>query len=278
VEKVTAADVLRVANKYVHKEELKVLVVGNISEYQKQLAALGPVTPIDITIPTSETSGEAPKPAGSNAEGMAAAAKLLQSLGGVAKLSAVKTLHQSFVMAQQGEEMKVDQSIVYPDKQAQKMSMPQGEMLQVVTSAIAFMVMGSQVRDLPPDMHSAELTALKRDFINVLQHANDAKYSFTAGPREKLGDVEATVVDVNADGAQTRWWIDANGTLLQERFTEARQTIMTIKYSDWKSFDGLMYPTKYEMLNGDEAGGNLTMSAMEVNAAVDPKLFEKPQQ
>jgi hypothetical protein len=138
--------------------------------------------------------------------------------------------------------------------------------------------MGAKVRDLPPEMHSAELTALKRDFINVLQHANDAKYTFTADAREKLGDVEAIVVDVNADGAQTRWWIGADGNLLQERFTEAKQTIMTIRYSDWKSFDGLMYPTKYQMLSGEEAGGNLTMSAMEVNAAVDPKLFEKPPQ
>jgi zinc protease len=63
VEKVTAADVLRVANKYVHKEELKVLVVGNASEFEKQLAALGPVTPIDITIPVPDTKAGTAKPA-----------------------------------------------------------------------------------------------------------------------------------------------------------------------------------------------------------------------
>ena len=50
----TAADVLRVANQYLHKEELKVLVVGNAGGFEKQLAALGPVTPIDITIPSPE--------------------------------------------------------------------------------------------------------------------------------------------------------------------------------------------------------------------------------
>jgi zinc protease len=64
VEKVTAADVLRVANKYVHKEDFKVLVVGNASEFDKKLAALGPVTPIDITIP-SPANAKAVKPAGS---------------------------------------------------------------------------------------------------------------------------------------------------------------------------------------------------------------------
>jgi zinc protease len=281
VEKVASADVLRVANKYVHKEDFKVLVVGNASEFEKQLATLGPVTPIDITIPKQETKGEAAKPAASNAEGKAAMAKLVKALGGEAKVNAVKTLHQSITLEQQGAEIKIDQSIVYPDKQAQRMSMPQGEMLQVVTPAIAFMAMGSQVRELPSAMHDSEMTGLKRDFLNVLQHANDAKYTFTAGAKESLGDVETTVVDVNADGALTRWWIGADGSLLQERFTEVGQTgptTLTMKYSEWKSFDGLKYPTKFEMLSGEEAGGSMTMSAMEVNAAVDPKLFEKPQQ
>lgn len=57
VERVTSADVLRVANQYMHKEELKVLVVGNAAEFRKQLEVLGPVTPIDITIPAPKATG-----------------------------------------------------------------------------------------------------------------------------------------------------------------------------------------------------------------------------
>jgi zinc protease len=51
VEKVTADDVLRVAKKYVHKNQLAVLVVGNDSEFDKPLSSLGAVENIDITIP-----------------------------------------------------------------------------------------------------------------------------------------------------------------------------------------------------------------------------------
>ena len=51
VEKVTTADVARVAAKYIHKDQLAVLVVGNTSEFDKPLSTLGPVTPVDITIP-----------------------------------------------------------------------------------------------------------------------------------------------------------------------------------------------------------------------------------
>jgi zinc protease len=51
VEKVTTADVARVAAKYVHKDQMAVLVVGNTAEFDKPLSSLGPVTPVDITIP-----------------------------------------------------------------------------------------------------------------------------------------------------------------------------------------------------------------------------------
>jgi zinc protease len=280
VEKVTAADVLRVANKYVHKEDFKVLVVGSASEFAKSLAALGSVTPVDITIPALEPKAASSRPAASTPEGKAAVAKLMEAIGGPAKVGAVKTLHQSITMTQQGQEVKIDQSIVYPDKQAQKISLPQGEMLQVVTPAAAFVAMGTHVQDLPPSQRDSELSAMKHDFLNVLQHASDAKYTFTTGGKEKIGDSEATVVDVSADGATARWWIGSDGKLLQEEFDSTGQqgpVKMTMKYSDWKDFDGLQYPTKFEMLGGEESGATMTMSSMEVNAAINPKLFEKPQ-
>ena len=43
VEKVTADDVARVARKYVHKDQMAVLVVGNDAEFDKPLSSLGPV-------------------------------------------------------------------------------------------------------------------------------------------------------------------------------------------------------------------------------------------
>lgn len=51
IEKVGPADVARVAAKYLHKDQLAVLVVGNTSEFDKPLTSLGPVTNVDISIP-----------------------------------------------------------------------------------------------------------------------------------------------------------------------------------------------------------------------------------
>jgi len=51
IEKVTKEDVARVAAKYIHREKMAVLVVGNVSEFDKPLSSLGTVTKLDIAIP-----------------------------------------------------------------------------------------------------------------------------------------------------------------------------------------------------------------------------------
>ena len=64
IKKVTLADVTAAAKKYIHPKELAVLVVGNQAEIKPGLDALdlGPVHPIDITIPQPSGPGGAPNP------------------------------------------------------------------------------------------------------------------------------------------------------------------------------------------------------------------------
>jgi zinc protease len=51
IEKVTPADVDRVARKYLHPEKLAILVVGNSKDFDRDLKTFGSVTPVDIAIP-----------------------------------------------------------------------------------------------------------------------------------------------------------------------------------------------------------------------------------
>jgi zinc protease len=51
IEKVTKDDVVRVAKKYVHTDELAILVVGKAGDFPKPLDTLGTVNTLDITIP-----------------------------------------------------------------------------------------------------------------------------------------------------------------------------------------------------------------------------------
>lgn len=63
IEKVQKADVDGAAAKYLHKDKLAVLVVGNTEEFDKPLSSLGAVTNIDITIPPSPGVKEETPPA-----------------------------------------------------------------------------------------------------------------------------------------------------------------------------------------------------------------------
>ena len=51
IEKVTKEDVARVAVKYLHRDQMAVLVVGNPSDFDKEPASMGAAHKLDITIP-----------------------------------------------------------------------------------------------------------------------------------------------------------------------------------------------------------------------------------
>ena len=58
IEKVTTADVDRVARKYVHPDKMAILVVGNSKDFDRALSTFGKVTPVDITIPTGKAEAQ----------------------------------------------------------------------------------------------------------------------------------------------------------------------------------------------------------------------------
>jgi hypothetical protein len=149
----------------------------------------------------------------------------------------------------------------------------------VVSPEAAFIEV-AEMQDLTPSQRDAVAAQLKRDFLNVLQHADDPKYTFSVPGKEKLGDTDATVVDVSADGLAVRWWIGADGTLLQEEHTEAGAQgpqKYTIKYSNWQDFDGLKYPTKAEMFANGTKQTSEVLNDMKVNPKIDPLIFKRPK-
>jgi zinc protease len=54
VEKVSKADVLRVAKKYLRPDKVQILVVGKKEDFDKPLSTLGEVNVVDIAIPAAK--------------------------------------------------------------------------------------------------------------------------------------------------------------------------------------------------------------------------------
>jgi zinc protease len=287
IQKVTPADVNRVAAKYVHRDQMAVLVVGNTKQFDKPLSSLGPVKEIDITIPPppggKEDEGE--KPTASNEEGKALAAKVVAAIGGEAKLAAIKTVKTKLTITQktpQGDfPMQMETAIVFPDHLHAEMQTPGGAMNVVVTPDSAFMALPDGNMQPFPDARKTEmLEQIKRDPIFIASHWKDSNMFFYAGGTEKIGETEARIVDVNSDGAAIRWFVDPqSGHILKETYRTLGQGGPVQGETDmdnWKPMSGLNLPLlRLNKQNGQQTSA-VEYTALELNPAIDPKVFEKP--
>jgi zinc protease len=282
VEKVTAADVNRVAQKYLDKDKFAVLVVGKAADFDRQLSTFGTVTNVDITIPQPAATVSAPK--ASNAEGKALLAKVIAAAGGD-KLSAVKTYHRkaALTLKSQGITVDAEESSVGDDKTHLKLNTPGGEMVMVATTQGGFMSMAAMgaPRDMPPSQRDDMLKGLRRRVWFIAQHASDPQYVFSAAGKEKIGDVEAAVLDISYGGDLLRWFVDEkSGHILRASYQGAGPTgpdNVLIDYSDFKVVDGVSVPFHEEISSNGKPSMGVATSSVELNTAVDPKIFDKPQ-
>ena len=284
IKKVTAAQVNAVAAKYLHKDQLAVLVVGNTKEFDKPLSSLGPVKEVNITIPPPQEGPEAKeesKPAASNAEGKALAAKVAAAMGGLPKLQSIKTMHVNISESDAGgPPSPVDVYVAFPDSMHVEMQIPQGKLTIVASPQAAFMSLpGMGTRSMPPEQKSEMLSQLHHDLVYVAQHADDPGFSFAANGTEKIGDVDAAILDIGGAIPWVRWYIDPkSGYILREKYKGMGQQGPfdgETDLADWRNADGLTMPYKHENKQNGQPTSSAEFKKIEVNPQLDPKLFEK---
>jgi len=285
VKKVTAADVSRVAAKYLHKDQLAILVVGNPKEFDKPLSSFGSVKDIDITIPPppAEKGGNADtKSEAGNPEGKALAQKVASAMGGLSKLQSVKTLHVSVAESEPGgNPSPVDITLAFPDKMHVEVQTPQGQLTIVATPSAAFMSMaGMGTHSMPPAQKDEMMAQMHHDLIYVAQHVNDPAITFTSAGTEKIGDVDAAVLDIGGSIPWVRWYVDPKtGYILREKYKGMGQTGQfdgETDLSDWHTADGLTEPYMHKNKQNGQETSVVEYKKIEINPTVDPKLFEKP--
>jgi hypothetical protein len=171
--------------------------------------------------------------------------------------------------------------IVFPDHLHADLQTPDGNLEIVYTPDAAFMALpGRGMRDLPAPQKAESLEQIKRDPIFIAAHWKDPNVFFHAAGTEKVGDVEARIVDVNAAGAAIRWFVDPQtGHILKETYRTLGpsgpvqgETIM----ENWKPLGGLTVPLVRKNKQNGEDSSAAEYTALEVNPTVDSKIFDKP--
>jgi zinc protease len=290
IEKVTTADVARVAAKYVHKDQLAVLVAGNTAEFDKPLSSLGPVADVDITIPPppGESGGEGGgggEKKSTNPQGKALAAKVVEALGGEAKLESVKSVKSNFTVTQMAGPMQgtiqAESTIVFPDQSRLNMQTSQGNFSIVVTPAGAFMsAEGMGTQDMPTSRKGEIMEQIHRDIIYVAQHVSDPAFSFTSSGNEPPAESKLAAVDVSGPGVNLRWFVDPqSGKIVRQTYkvtgTSGPADGETV-FSDWRQVEGLNLPFhRANKQNGQDSSAT-QYTTIQLNPVIDAKIFEKP--
>ena len=295
IEKTTPADVDRVAHKYIHPDQMAVLVVGNDKEFVKPLSTLGQVTPIDITIPepgaqaasgagdgtAAPSSSSTPKQ--SDPQAKALFDKVITFLGGADKVNAVKSLHRTSSAEQSTPQgnlaLETDSFTVFPDKMHTTVKSPAlpGVMHIIMGPEGAWMSMEGQGQQaMPSSVKQERLNDIRRGPIPVAQHANEMTVSLA----DKTAEGQA--IDISGDGINVRWVVDPQtGRLVSSTFSSSGPqgpVQRTIEFSDWRPSGGVNLAFKTVVKEGGKQTGSDQVKSYEINPKIDPNLFDKPNE
>ncbi len=287
IEKVQVSDVARIVPKYLHKDQLKILVVGNTADFDKPLSSLGPVTTVDITIPPPQgAKSDMPAiPSASNPEGKALAGKMVEAMGGAAKLQSIKSVRSDITLTQktpQGDSsISLEATILFPDHMRAVLQTPQGALTFVVSPAASFMsAAGMEVRDMPASQKTESMQQIHRDLIYIGQHTSDPAFTFAAGDPEKIGPVQARILDVSGAGMKMRLYVDPrSGRVLREKYDSigsSGPSTDETDLEDWRTADGLTLPYLHKNKQNGKESSTAQFNKIELNPKVDIRMFDKP--
>jgi zinc protease len=285
VEKVTIADVSRVAKQYVHPDQLAVLVVGKAADFDQPLSTLGKVTPVDITIPAPpDTTPKAEKSAATLAAGKETWAKVVKALGGEAfKKAESFRVAGSVTVKMAGQSMALKQTTlsVFPDKIRQEISTPMGDQVVVFNGEDSFMQMAGKTRALPAAQLQEHKKDLGRDLSHMLKYYDDPELQIVSAGEEAVNGVSCQILAASFHGAESRLWVGPDGKVVKQShkgtnpLTRTPGTVEEI-FSDYKPEGSLTIPHQtIRKVDGEEIMTE-TLESFELNPKIDPDAFKKP--
>ena len=290
VEKVTKADVMRVARKHLEPDRLTLLVVGNDKDFDKPLTELalaaGRVNTVDITIPEARPAvAAAPATAARLERGRAVLAAAQAAAGGLERLRAITdvALTRSGKVTTPRGEMAVTSrdTLVFPGVLRSEQTLPFGTMVSYYDGAGGWVSTPRGVRDLPDRMKKLLQGQLARNTLNLLRAEGDFTVQFEK--REKVGETEANVILISKEGQSVRLFVDSStGALLKKAYRAPSQTggpaDFEESYSEYREISGIRVPFRMQVTRNGSNFMEVSLTEVKFDTGVDPPdLAKKPQ-
>ena len=247
-------------------------------------APVGTPRPASPAAPVPAKPAQPPSPQ-QLAAGRALFAKVVDALGGPTKVKTVKdvqTRGQVTAKTPQGEmTMDIQTAMVFPDRLSQQLDAPFGRMAMVAMPSGAWVLGPNGPSDLPPAMKDELLKQVQRVPLWLAQKADDPKLSAAEVGTERVGDVDARILEIHYENMSVRWFVDPKTYRILRTFHTAlgpngNTVQISSDYSDYRTESGFPVAHRLEVTTDGERDQTLTLEECKINAGVDPKVFTKP--
>jgi predicted Zn-dependent peptidase len=246
---VSVEDVNRVAREYLRPDDMHVLIVGNENEMGDQLASLGEVNRIDITIPRPE----APK-AESTGDAEAGRTYLRQMANAVLPGGEISSVAYEGNVQVQGLVLDSKITMTFPDGLKQELTAPQGLIVVEYAKGGGTMTMGPNSQPLPAMQVEALKKELDRHYLSVALAAETVPVEFTG--LDDAGLAMLFLPDQNMTFyIDTETGLPAKLTVKEFNPMAGAEVESVTTYADWTVSDGVnMAYTAESTANGNPAG------------------------
>ncbi len=277
IKKVTADDILEVAQKYMHPDKMVVFVVGNEKQIKGKLSDLGKVKKIDISIKPPALKEKIPP---ATPETLAKGKALIDQMAAKA-YKGFKTIKSSKTIANmkmkrgpQTMDLALDISSLYPDKIHMGIKVMGFQIKRVINGNKGFT---DQMGNKKPMSEEEIYNEFFADIYDLF-HAKD-KYKFQYLKEEKIDGKTYDVVYIfDAKKNWKKFFINrANGYVeIEESVSKApgQTGIQRSIRSDFKLIKGLPYAFKTETFINGKSIMQVTLSEVQVNPKLDKSLFK----
>lgn len=274
LQKVTKADVLAMARKYVRPDKAHIVVVGNQDEVSQKLGVFdqmdGKVDYYDIY---ANKKPDAPA-AEITVSGKDVVAAYIKAIGGEATVRAVTSLVMESTMNVPGMgEMTVSTKQMAPNKLSMTMGMTGMTLMrQVFDGEKGYAEQMGQRQMIEGD----DLNRMKNEamIFEELEYFNDAYTLEVKGVDEIRGEQAYRVVVNGPGGASTHYFSVASGLKLRSvKLDPQSGDTATTDYGDYREVNGVKVPHTSTITGMAPFPLEMKATLVEVNAAIDPSVF-----
>ena len=208
-------------------------------------------------------------------------AKAVEALGGGSKLDQLVSFQRKDLRADQ---IKNNLLVTFADGVRQETIRPNFTLVSVVTPSESFFLVNNSVNPMSEAGRITIQKDLNHELIVLLRARMQPEFKTWSTGSGTVGETAVERVDVELSGFTTTLGIDpSTGRVLSQTYRgRALGGVfgeIVIKYSDFRTVEGLSLPFKTTATLGDQAVPALSTTAevITINGPIDPATFKKPK-